>query len=246
MLKKSKTKNMFQKNRILPFVLFFVFSLVHSQESLTAMQVLKKTTAFYNSQTYCTYGLKYVLYIDYKTVTPHTDYSGIFINKNNVVYFKIKDTEFVSFNDVGIKINHDQKAFVFQKDKSELETSPIDVSKYLKGFVSKLETSSEYYICELKPAGKMSQIMASKIVIYINKKDFSIAKQSLYFVEKMQSKDAKGKVITTVPRLETIFSKRAKNEANDDLLTSKNNYFTEKNGKLVMSKKLEAYQIIKS
>lgn len=220
--------------------------MMQSQESLTATQVLKKTAQYYNTQKYYTYTMKYVLYLDYKSKTPYSTYSGIFVNKNNAIYFKIKDTEFVTFDNIGIKINHLQKALVFQDNKKDLESSPLDVSKYLKGFNAKLETTSEYYICELKPAGKISQIMASKILIYINKKDFSIAKQSLFFVEKMESKNNKGVIVKTIPRLETFFAKRTKNEESDNKLTSKSNYFTEKGGKVIMSKKLDAYQIIKS
>lgn len=217
------------------------------QEKMTAIQVLKKATQVFEKQDYVSNNSKYVLYLDYTSKKAYEQYNGIVLKKNNVNYFKIKNTEFVAFKDYGVKINHDEKAIVIENGSTnEMQESPLSLDNYLKGFDSKLIlTNKEYFICELTPA-KISQIMLSKIVVYIKKTDYSIAKQTLFFIEKMESKDAKGKTIYTTPRLEISFNPRIKDNKRDDLLVNKENYFTEKGNEIIVSKRLSAYQLFKS
>ena len=228
-------------------MLLFVFSCMYSQqEKMTALQVLKKATEVNSKQEYLSYNSKYALYLDYTSKKVYEQYMGIVLKKNNINYFKIKNTEFVTFKNYGLKINHEQKAFVIEKQMKAMEESPLSLTNYLKGFESKLIlTDNDNFICELTPA-KISQIMLSKVIIYIRKKDYSIAKQILFFLEKMESKNAKGKPIYTIPRLEIVLNFRAKDEKRDNLLVAKENYFIEKNNEIVISKRLSAYQLFKS
>jgi hypothetical protein len=236
------------KNLFYGFMFLFIFSGLHAQqEKMTAMQVLKKATEVYNRQEYLSYNSKYALYLDYTSKKAYEQYNGIVLKKNNVNYFKIKNTEFVAFKDFGVKINHDEKAIVIENGSSnEIQESPLSLENYLKGFDSKLIlTNPTYFICELTPP-KISQIMMSKVVLYIKKSDYSIVKQSLYFIEKMENKDTKGKTIYTAPRLEISFNPRNKDSKNDDLLVNKVNYFTVKSNQIIVSKRLSAYQLFKS
>lgn len=235
------------KNGFYSLLFLFVFSCMYSQqEEMTGLQVLKKAIEVNNKQQYLSYNSKYALYLDFTSKKVYEQYTGIVLKKNNVNYFKIKNTEFVTFKNYGLKINHDQKAFVIEKQTGEMEESPLSLTNYLKGVDSKLiQSNATHFICELTPS-KISQIMFSKILIYIKKSDYSIAKQSLFFVEKMESKDSKGKTIYTVPRLEITFSPRAKDEKRDNVLVTKENYFAERNNEIIISRRLSAYQLFKS
>lgn len=217
------------------------------QEKRTALQVLQKASEVFNKQEYVTYNSTYALYLDYKTDKVYEQYSGIVLKKNNVNYYKIKQTEFVSFNDYGLKINNEQKALMVQKGNELNETSPLALNSYLKGFQVKfIETNNKlFYVCELTPP-KVSQLMLHKVIFYINKTDFSIGKQKLFFVEKMQSKNNKGVSVYTIPRLEINFTKRVKNESKDNLLVTKSNYLTIKGNTFILSKKLASYKLYKS
>ena len=237
---------MLPKNKFYCLLLFFSFTLSYSQqEKITAIQVLKKATAAYNKQEYISYNSNYSLYLDYSSQKVYEQYSGIILKKNNVNYFKIKDTEFISFNDYVLKISSEQKAIVMENGSKAIEESPLSLNNYLKGFDAKLTRNKDYFICELIPA-KLSQIMFSKVIIYIKQTDYSISKQTLFFVEKMESKNAKGKIIYSIPRLEITFNSRPKNEQKDNFLTLKENYFTEKNTQIKVSKRFSAYQLFKS
>ncbi|MDR6764546.1 hypothetical protein J2Y38_004779 [Flavobacterium sp. 2755] len=228
--------------------IFLVFSInTYSQEKkLTARQIITKAADAYNEAAYITYNSNYNLYLDYNSKKVYEHYSGMVLKKNNVNYFKIKNTEFITFKNIGIKINNDEKAIVIEKQKKKIDESPLSLKNYLDAYNAKLiETDNKNYICELTP-NKITQIMLSKIVIYIRKKDYSIAKQSLFFVEQMESKDSKGKRMYSLPRLEITFTPRPRDEKSDSYLVSKENYFSEKGSDITISKRFSTYQLFKS
>lgn len=234
-------------NAFYSLLFVLVFSCMYGQkQKMTALQVLKKAIEVNDSQEYLSYNTKYALYLDYTSKKIYEQYTGVILKKKNINYFKIKNTEFVTFKNYGLKINHEQKAIVIENQAGEIEESPLSLANFLNGFNSKLiQSNPTYFICELSPT-KISQIMLSKVILYIKKSDYSIAKQSLFFVEKMESKDAKGKSIYTLPRLEIVISPRKKDNKKDDFLLTRENYFTEKNNEIVISKRLSAYQLFKS
>lgn len=212
----------------------------------TGTEVLKKASERYEKEDYMTFNTQYTLFLDYTTKNPHEQYKGMVLKKGKTSYFKIKDTEFVSFNDYGLKINHEKKAALIEKGRQQIEQSPLSIDSYLKGFkIVMKESSPDYYICELTP-DKISQLMIAKIILYIKKSDYSINKQQFYFLEKMESEDKTGKVVQTTPRLEVVFSPRTKNAKGDDMLLKKENYFTLKNNQPVLAKRLSKYQLYQS
>ena len=103
--------------------------------------------------------------------------------------------------------------------------------------------SFDFFICELTPIGKISQTMLQKVIIHIKKADYSMTKQVLFLSESMQSEDVNGKVVYSIPRIEIVFNPRKKNEVADNLLVTKENYFTEKSNKIILSKRLARYQL---
>lgn len=237
---------MMRKVYLYLLLLHFAIPFVQGQQKLTASQVLDKAIEVNKAKTYISYNSNYALYKDYKTTSPYETYDGVVLRKNGVNYLRIKNTEFVTFNDYGLKINHDQKAVVMEKGNSNIKELPTSVESYTKGFKSKLLPSDgQYYICELNPP-KISQIMLHKVVLHIKKSDFSVAKQVLYLVEKMEVKNKSGLTEYSVPRLEISFKKREKNETKDNVLTLKANYFTQKAGQITLSKKLSKYKLFKS
>ncbi|PKB18342.1 hypothetical protein [Flavobacterium sp. 5] len=229
-------------------LLFLLFSFCSNGQvkKLTALQIISNASDAYIHSKYMSMNSTYNLYLDYNSEKVYEHYAGIVLKKNEVIYFEIKSTEFITFKNLGIKINYDQKAIVLEKQNKATEESPLSLKNYLNGYNAKLiDSDKNNFICELTP-NKISQIMLSKIIIHIKKNDYSIVKQTLYFVEKMETKDAKGKRIYTTPRLEINFSPREKNEKRDNLLTSKDNYFTERGNEIVLSKRFSTYQIFKS
>jgi hypothetical protein len=168
------------------------------------------------------------------------------LKKNDVNYFKIKNTEFAVFKKYSIKINHDQKAIVIGKNSEESQKSPLSLLSYLKGFKYKfINPNADTYECELVPANKISQIMVGKIILSIKKTDYSLVKQTIFYVENMESKNNKGKIVQSIPRLEIIFSKKIKNDKLDNALITQSNYYTLVDTKIVVAQRLSSYKLFK-
>ena len=234
--------------KILLFMSFcFGISSYGQQKSISVVDVLKKSEQVLKSQKYISYNTKYTLYHDYNSNKIYEQYNGIFLKKGQEYYVKIKNTEFIADEKYGLKINSDEKAIQISNATSiSSEESPLSVTNYLTSFENRtLKSDKDYYICELKP-NKISQIMLSKVIIYIKKSDFSVAKQQLYYVEKMESKDSNGKKIFTTPRLEITFANRKADSKKDDLLLKRDNYFTLKGEEIIMAKKYNGYKLFKS
>ncbi|MEZ0131125.1 hypothetical protein AB9T88_15690, partial [Flavobacterium sp. LBUM151] len=96
--------------------LFLLFSVIaNSQEKkFTAQQIINNASEAFNDASYINTNSSYNLYENYTSKKVYRHYTGIVLKKNNVNYFKIKNTEFLSFKNIGIKINHDQKAIIIE------------------------------------------------------------------------------------------------------------------------------------
>lgn len=239
---------MFNKKSFFGLLSLFVFSGLYSQEAkMTVLQIIKKATETYVDQKYINYNTTYNLYLDYKAKKVYEQYFGIVLKKDNINYFKVKNTEFVVFKKYGVKINNDQKAMIIGENKDDIQQSPISLLNYLEGFKYKfINPNADTYECELVPANKISQIMIGKVILSIKKSDFSLNKQTVYYIENMESKNNNGKIVQSIPRLEIIFSKRIKNDKQDNLLLRQESYFTLASNKIVVSPRLSTYKLFKS
>lgn len=227
--------------------MFVIFGSLGQESKITAFEILKKATETYTNSKSISFNTTYNLYLDYKTTMVHEKYTGFVLKKNNINYFKVKNTEFVVFKKYGVKVNHDQKALIIGEKNSQFEKSPLSLIDYLKGFKYRLINANETtYNCELTPANKISQMMISKVILSIKKSDFSLAKQTIFFAENMESKNKQGKLIESMPRLEILFTKRNKNDKLDNYLILQDNYFTLVNSKLVVSPRFSKYKLFQS
>lgn len=231
---------MTQKKRLIYFLLLFFAMAQAQQKKLTAIDVLNRASAQFKKVETISYDTNYILYEDFTSQNVVEKFSGIILKKNNVYYFKLKDTEFVTIGNVGLKINHKQKAIVIEESKNDIDSSPFDLEKFTKGFDSKLiESDSKVYICEFTPP-KISQVMITKAIVHIDKSDFSIVKQIVYTANQSGFVEEKVKTKTKIPRLEITYTKRPI-QAKDNELTLSENYFTVKKGEIILNPKWNSY-----
>lgn len=232
---------------VIVFLFLFVISAQYGQQALTADMILKKVSDSYTARKNLSFNTKYSLYEDYSSKKAIEQYSGAFIRKEGVNYYKMKETEFVSFQNYSLKISNEEKIMVIEESNNSNQfESPITISNYLKHYNAKLLSSKgNYYVCELTPKAKVSQLALGKIQVLINKTDFTINKQILYLVESMESLDNNKKVKQTLPRLEIGFIPRKGSEKTDSQLVKLSYYFNKKGDKIVSAKKYQGYEIIK-
>lgn len=227
--------------RFLLIVILFGTAIAQAQE--TAASLIKKATDAYNGKSYFSYTIACKMYKTHEADAASEFYQGVLLKKNGVYYYKVKDFEFLNFADASMKISNAEKAVIIGPAQSPV--NPLTSIANLKEFNTKVRQNKTDWICELVP-GKISQMPISKMLIYIDKKDYSIKKQETYFLQGVQKKDKKGKSIIEMPRMEVEFLPRAKQPAKDDLLVDKGQYFKMTGTKITLSKKLSAYKLYKS
>lgn len=231
---------MINNNSIYKTILLCLFVCVATAQDKNkdVVTILKRASEKLKSEAYFSYNVKYNMYKDYTSDALQESYSGLLLKSGNTYYFKIKNTEFVSFKDYAVKVSKDEKAILISREQKQ--QFPMDIANYLQGFDYKfLGNSTTTYICELVPV-KVSQIMFSKVILYINKKDYSIMRQTLYFLNTTENK--KG---TAKPRLDIIFSPREKNAAKDNFLINEKSYFIRTAGDIKLASRFKAYQLFK-
>jgi hypothetical protein len=107
---------------------------------------------------------------------------------------------------------------------------------------SKLSQDKNYWICELASKGNGNQY--DKLIIYVNKQDFSLHKQLFYIVGSQEIVKNKKNILLKNPRMEILFAKKNQKTALDDLMLSKSYYFKMKNKKVILSSRFKKYKLI--
>ncbi len=222
---------------------FIIMTMYGQADNSKVLEILKKSTASLESSSTVSMTSNYKLYAGHNSKILVEEYSGLVLKKESTTYFKIGNTEFVSFGKNSMKISHDQKAIAMDYN-NKTEVSPLSLGSYMKGFSTKLIEDPTFYICELKPAS-ISQFMFSKVLLYISKKDYSIAKQVLFFVEQAQRTDTNDTLVTYLPRLEIVFKPRPTSVSDGNRLR-RETYYSEVNKKVVLSERLATYRLFQS
>lgn len=201
--------------------------------------IIKKASDKLNTDAYYAYDTQYKMYEDYESNRAKETYAGFLLKKNNIYYYKIKNTEFVGFKNYSVMVSNDEKSILISKQARQ--QFPLDLSKYLKGFTTKLlKSDKNEYVCELVPT-KISQIMVSKIVLHINKSDYSIIRQKLYLLNPMENDEK-----STKPRLEVTFRPKAKKPAADDFLVTERNYYIITSSGYKIANRYKKYNLYKA
>lgn len=214
-------------------------NLIMAQE--TVKSILDKTVALYQAEKYGSYYTTHTVYSGYESSYVAERYKGIIVKKDGIDYMRVHDTEFISFSDFNLKINHDQKAAMIQPNTQDKKSNTFDIMKQLEGFEGQLQTTDKYYICEFKPKQVVTTQLLSKVIIKINKKDYTMVSQTMYHSQKVRMLDEKGVEIYVEPKIVISYQHRKKDEKKDSQLLKKENYFKVVNNEIVLSERLKDY-----
>jgi len=186
----------------------FSLNSVLSQEN-TVEEILIKAQGVINNQNNLSCDLKYNYYTSYDSSKPYQSHNGRLVKNLNNFLLKIHSTIFLSdqLNNMSLKLNEDQKAMVVSKSNINLDqANPIDNTQLLKQFKTyKLIENKNYWICVFI-APDITQLPYSKIEVEINKTNFLVNKQTLYFSARMPYFDDENNEKYGNPKLEIIMS----------------------------------------
>lgn len=211
-----------------------LFSLSFSQTKKQTVEIIfENVERKYKEQKNYSYNINYKFYNDLKKVKPTESYQSTIIKLNGVQYQKLQNVELFDFGDKNVMVEHNEK--IIQVSSIENKNYPVLIKAYLKIFSkSKLVEEKDRYVCTLYEE-KLNQTNIRYIKIYVNKKDFSLIKQELYFF---------GENEKSIPKLEVSFITRKIDVKKDSELLKKSNYYKVVNGKIKSSEKYKDYRLV--
>lgn len=212
---------------------FLLFSSFNQNTKNTVELVFEKVEKKYTNQKSYSYNINYKFYSDIKKTKPKESYQSIIIKLNGVQYQKLQDIELFDFGDKNVMIEHKEK--IIQVSSIDNKNYPVLIKSYLKIFNQKsLVEERDRFVCTLSNK-EVNQTNIKYVKIYINKQDFSLLKQELYFF---------GDNEKTLPKLEVNFLERKIDLKKDSELLKKSNYIRVVNGQVKSSEKFKDYRLV--
>ncbi len=239
-------RNKFNKISVGLLFVFFIlcsFTVQNKTDDKTAiLNLMKKTKAYYQKNRQFSFAINYNLFAG-NSKKAIDSYAGFFAKKDNNYYSKIGDAEFILSGEKTIKIDNESKLMQFFNEGRSKETIIYDLANCYGNFGGfELKSDADHWICILD-SREVTFMPYSKVVIYLNKKDCSIAKQELHLISPIKTGDVNGKEIYNYPVLQIIFSDLKLTEQKDDYFKV-SNYIELKKGKYYPSQKYSSYQIV--
>jgi len=181
--------------RFLNIIFVIVFSVTLSSHAQDTSEATAKKVAnlLDKSQNVYTKHANYSVTTNYKSYGAHNDtevlqeYNGYMLKQGNTNYLGISNTAFLSTGQHMLKVYGNEKVIEYldQPDNTILNKSPLQLQQLLKYYKYKdITDNGTHYICTLQTS-YITQMPYGKIVIHINKKDYTITKQILYLLTRL-------------------------------------------------------------
>lgn len=179
---------------------------IHAQLP-TAEATLAKVETYYKALETFHFDMVYNMYRGYSGENLTESYSGTVSKQGGVSQIQILGSEIIQFSNKQIVLNKADKTLTLRNVNAEaMQQSPMDISKFLKFYkASNTKVSGNYLVHEMVLKNSNIPMPYSKIVVYVNKTNYSLEKQILYMATKMPFTDANGKQTPDAGRLEVTF-----------------------------------------
>lgn len=236
------------KHLLYIFIFCFIPFLGFSQKASSGNSIdsiLKKVQEVYNTNNSISLSVNYTLFKNEVSIHTEESFDGLIVKDRQNYYSKINNTEFIQLSDNYVKINHDEKAMLYAKGTSNSDSSsPLNISGFINFFkTADVTETSDLFVCELI-SKDITMLPYSKVVLHINKKDYSIKKQILYLIKPMSFANNDNEKEISNPRLEITFSELDSKKVIPNSLFNISNYVDVSKSDVKPSNKLETYQLI--
>lgn len=173
-----------KKSNTIFIILFQLLVLNIQAQEKTVKDVLDKASHLYLSKKEYLVDMTFTMYRGVSGNNITETYKGTMAKKGAYTKNEVLDTKIYIFPEANITIDEKQKILNYTPLKTNpQQKTPIDLSVFLEYFKqNKLQDSGKEWICEMvSEANMFSQIPYGKVLIHINKSDYRITKQVLYF-----------------------------------------------------------------
>jgi len=167
---------------------------LHAQE-LKVVDVLKKATEFYHTQKHYHVDMEFSMYRGFTEKVKTESYTGTIERNGNFMKNSVLNTQIFQFPEAKVVVDNDAKtiSYVFT-DKTDFQDTPIDFKVLFDYFKeSKVTDKGDILVCDMIADRNSFNVMPyGKIILVINKKDYRITKQELFFSNRIPFKSTKG------------------------------------------------------
>ncbi|MFI0428879.1 hypothetical protein [Mariniflexile sp. HMF6888] len=176
-------------------------------QQLKASETLAKVEAFYKTTKVFNLDVEYAMYKGYTGTHLTESYKGSMYKNGAVTQIKILGSEILQFPKAQLTLNEENKTMVYSPiTEKTLQKSPLDMSSFLKFYKEvSSEVSGNTIIYELVVKNKQLPIPYNKIILHVNKDNYSIKKQVLYLSTKVPFVDENGEDTEDVGRMVITF-----------------------------------------
>lgn len=192
---------------ILNIILLLILTVTVKAQQQSVNETLKKVEKYYKNIKTFNLDLEYAMYKGYDGNKLTESYKGNIYKNDNITRLKILGSEILQFPKAQLTIIEENKTIIYKPiNDNKLNNSPLDISSFLKYYneVSS-DVNNNTIIHELVLKNNQLPVPYNKILLHINKEDYSIKKQVLYLSTKVPFVDENGENSEDVGRMVITF-----------------------------------------
>lgn len=218
------------------------------KDSIAAIAVLNKVQEVYSKTNQYRFDVDYTSYGSYEDNEVLEHYKGKIYKSSNTFYSKTQNTIILSDANKSLKIYEDEKAIEVYDNSTQVTEvqNPTNINAFLKHYKQiTIEEKDKLYICTLQ-TGYITQMPYGKIVLYINKENYTIIKQDLFLLARLPYYTKSGEKKMGNPRIEISFSNFKKQLNTEEQKSIKlSTYITIKGSTIIGNQKYKDFSIDK-
>ncbi len=217
---------------------------IHAQHT-DARKILENVALFYKNTAQYQIDVTYNMHRGFTGNDITESYTGEMVKNGDFSKFKVLNSEIIYFSDDQLTILHGDKTIAYSKKAdTPASSSPVEIDGFLKLYDQTAITEKNgQLICEMVSSKYNPNNPYGKVILYINKDEYYIEKQELFFAETIPFVDKKtNERKSDVGRLVILLKQ---NSLEDQTTVTLEDYFTfSSDKKVILSAKFSEYNFI--
>ena len=214
-------------------------------QNYNVQQILEKVADHYASSDAYEVEVSYNMYKGLAGNKITESYTGLMIKQGDFSKFQVLNSEIIQFPKVQLVIDNETKQVMYTQNNTDaLKNSPLNVKSFLEYFdKTSVVENGNLIVCEMVPTRIISEFPYGKVVLYINKNNYRLEKQELFFSNLLPYVDDDGSRVNDYGRLIINFTHK---EAKDKTVNKLSDYISfSSNNEATLTKKYTNYNLIK-